>query len=158
MKTWRELNNSPENSSPGAFGGFGAGSSSSKFDFFNSAGGMFGGGTGSTQEETGNGSGGKYNFYCFESLPQKRWFQRPLFSFQLTKIIKPEVVSLHSISLDWILSVSLLGVTIWVVLALISKFQKKIVLPTKIGRDQCEISYCNLIAKFKICKNFLSFS
>jgi hypothetical protein len=45
---------SPENSSPGAFGGFGAGSSSSKFDFFNSAGGMFGGGTGSTQEETGN--------------------------------------------------------------------------------------------------------
>ena len=62
MKTCRELNNSPENSSPGAFGGFGAGSSSSKFDFFNSAGGMFGGGTGSSQEETGNGSGGKYIF------------------------------------------------------------------------------------------------
>ena len=65
VKTCRELNNSPENSSPGAFGGFGAGSSSSKFDFFNSAGGMFGGGTGSTQEETGNGSGGKYKFLLF---------------------------------------------------------------------------------------------
>ena len=65
VKTCRELNNSPENSSPGAFGGFGAGSSSSKFDFFNSAGGMFGGGTGSSQEETGNGSGGKYNFLLF---------------------------------------------------------------------------------------------
>ena len=75
MKTYREFDNSPENSSPGAFGGFGAGSSS-KFDFFNSAGGMFGGGTGSSQEETGNGSSGKYSFYCFESLPQKRWCQR----------------------------------------------------------------------------------
>ena len=83
MKTCCELNNSPENSSPGAFGGFGAGSSSSKFDFFNSAGGMFGGGTGSTQEENGNGSGGKYNFYCFESLPQKKWFQRSLILFSV---------------------------------------------------------------------------
>ena len=65
MKLCRELNNSPENSSPGAFGGFGAGSSSSKFDFFNSAGGMFGGGTGSSQEEPGNGSGGKCIFLLF---------------------------------------------------------------------------------------------
>ena len=63
VKTCRELDNSQENTSPASdnpFGGFGAGSSSSKFDFFNSAGGMFGG-TGSTQEETGNGSNGKYN-------------------------------------------------------------------------------------------------
>lgn len=60
---------SPENSSPGAFGGFGAGSSSSKFDFFNSAGGMFGGGTGSTQEENGNGSGVNDDYQAGSSFP-----------------------------------------------------------------------------------------